>query len=189
MLDIPVGEPSDLILGDTIQWTREDLTADFPASQWTLTYEARSNVASGSIQITASQNGSAETFLISVPAATSANWKAGLYSWAAYVTKGPDRYRVDYGKWKAVRNLATTSSGYDDRSHAKKVVDAIEAVLEGRASEDAASLTAGGKTIQKLSPLELLKFRNHYRQEYARELNRERLRNGQPSDRFIKVQT
>ena len=137
MADTPTIEPAEIVAGDTLSWRREDLTADYPACSWTLTY-----VLAGPQKHTISASADPdfpEAFLVSVPAADTANYQAGNYWWAAYVSKDAERYQIATGQITVKENLSAASAGYDGRSHARKVLDALEAVLEGKATRDTLS--------------------------------------------------
>jgi len=171
-MSIPTNEPFSVVAGDTWQWDREDLT-DYPASEWTLEYYL---VKSGKqIKIIASAQGN--YFRVNVPATTTANYPAGVYKWNAYVSKGSDRFKVDNGTLEVKQNYATQIDGYDDRSHVKKVLDAIEAVIEGRATQDHLSYSIAGRSISKMSPDELIRWWSFYKQQYQKELDAEKIAN------------
>jgi len=173
MVDIPTTEPAEIIAGDTLKWKREDLSADYPASSWTLTYELR-----GPQQITITATADGDDFSVSVGTSTTAGWTAGDYWWAAYVSDGTDRYRVDGGTLTIKPDLATTGAVYDGRSHAKKVLDAIEAVIEGRASKDQMSYTIAGRSLARTPIADLLRLRDSYKAEYKAEQKAEKIDRG-----------
>jgi hypothetical protein len=54
----------------------------------------------------------------------------------------------------------------EQRTHAKRVLDAIEAVLENRANLDQQSYTVEGKRLDRTPISELLKLRREYQAEY-----------------------
>lgn len=179
MPDIATNEPMEITAGDTVKWTRS--LSDYLASDgWVLTYALRNEA--GSIDITASADG--DNHLVDVAASVTAGWPAGSYSWHGYVTKAAERYSVDTGHIEIKQNLAATVS-HDGRSHVKKVLDAIEAVLEERATEKQLAYSINGRTLS-LTPLaELYTLRSQYIQEYRREVNAERLANGLGSSRKV----
>ena len=73
--EIPSREPSDIVAGDTIEWYRTDLTGDFPASGgWTLAYTLRLRSGTGN-KITVNAAASGDAFLVTILAATSANFR------------------------------------------------------------------------------------------------------------------
>lgn len=177
-MDIPTTEPTEVTAGDTVKWTRT--LSDYPAGTWTLSYTLIN--AASKIAITASASGT--DHLVSVTPATSAAWSAGLYDWQAYVTDGTDRYQVDSGRITVNANYAGATT-LDDRSHVKKTLDAIEAVIEGRASQAQQSYTINGRSLTRIPLSELYEFRKQYQAEYAAELQAERIANGMGSGRRV----
>ncbi len=169
----PSREPARITAGDTITWQRA--LADYPASaSWALNYRLIN--ASGKIDIIASASGS--DHLVNVSAATSAAWLAGSYSWTAYVTKGTERYTVGTGTITIKQDLAAAAAGVDVRSHAVKTLEAIEAVIEGRATQAHLSYTIDGRQMQLMKFDELLVLRDRYRAEVRSEEDALRVQNG-----------
>lgn len=172
MTDIPTTEPARITAGDYVQWKIS--LADYKASDsWTLTY---SLVKKGTrIEITATASG--DDHLVTLAAATTATYNIGIYAWQAYVTKSSERYMVDRGTLEVLPNYAAMPSGYDARSHVKKTLDALEAMLEGRATKDEAAIIIGGDTIGKMPIHRLLEWRDKYLAYYAQEKQAERVAN------------
>lgn len=161
--EVPTIEPESFIAGDTWQWTRS--LADYPASTWTLTYRARSR--EGEFSITASASGSDHS--ITVAKATTAAYKAGLYAWIAQVTDGTTRTTVASGLWTVAPDPASTGAGFDPRSHARKVLEAIEAIIEGRATKSQLEYSIGGRSVKHMTHADLLVARSRYASEVAAE--------------------
>ena len=166
---IPTTEPSQVRAGDTVKWTR--LLSDYDPATWILSYALRG--LPGKIDITASDNGDG-SHLVSVTPATSTAWEPGIYSWAAQVTDGTDVYTVDHGTIEVLDDLSAISGVHDGRTHAKKVLDAIEAVLENRATKDQESYSIAGRSLSRTSIADLLKLRDRYRGEYVQEIRAEK---------------
>ena len=122
---IPTTEPTTLRVGDTWKWTRT--LADYPASApWTLKYRFKS--AAAGFEITASASG--DDYSVTVAAATTAGYAAGAYSWMAWVEGGTaEKYTVDTGTCTLNPDYrsSTATAAFDDRTHARTVLDAIEA--------------------------------------------------------------
>ena len=173
MAEIPALEPASVTAGDTIQWKRT--LPDYPAaSGWVLKYRLIN--AAGKIDITASASGA--DHLVNIAIATSAAWPAGAYDWQAFVEKAGERYTVGYGRITVKPNLAAQSAGYDTSSQARKVLEAIEAVLEGRASQSHQDMEVAGRRIRHFSFAELLSLRDKYRAEARAEEAAENLSRG-----------
>ena len=167
MFDIPEKEPFSFIAGDTVKWTKT--LDDYLASDsWVLTYYL---VMDGD-QKTIVATTSGDDHLITITAADSANYTPGIYHYQARVTKGSEAYTVAEGAIEVKPNFEAQTSGYDNRSHVKKTVDALEAVILGKASKDQLSYSIAGRSISRLSPGELIEWRDTYRAEYNKELRR-----------------
>jgi hypothetical protein len=170
-VDIPTVEPSEVRAGDT--WTWERSLSDYPAPTWTLAYALLN--AAGKISITAAASGT--DHLVSVAAATTANYTPGTYSAVGRVTSGTEAVTVWTGSIQVLPNLAAATS-YDDRSHARRVLQAIEAVIEGRASSDQQEIQIGDRMLKKIPIGDLLKLRDSYTLEVASEESASRLAQG-----------
>lgn len=181
--DIPRNEPPEARAGLTWQWRREDLSA-YPASSWTLKYWFKKTGSSGAnFSITATADGTSHA--VNVAAATTAAFTAGDYTWSAQVTGGSsEAYEVDRGTFKLLPRY-DAASNVDDRTHARKVLDAIEAVLEGRATQDQQEYTIGNRSLKRTPIADLILLRDKYRGELATQEMTERARNGQGGNRLV----
>mgnify|MGYP003137343032 CR=1 FL=1 len=182
----PETEPSQIIAGDRAAWKRTDLGTDYAPASYSLKYSARlEDSGSTEIEITASESGS--DYIIEVGQSTTAAYTAGVYHWQAYITRTSDseRVTVDSGTWeiKANRDAATS----DPRNHVKKVLDAIESVIEGRASKDQESYSIQGRSLSRTPIAELITLRDKYRAEWVREQRAERIKNNLGHSGIIKV--
>lgn len=194
-------EPLEIIIGDTLTWIRRDVEAasqndagewestDILASAgWTLKFSAVGKL--GQFAITAAADpDDADDFKFSATAAVTAAYTAGDYKWQITATSGTGptaiRYTIAEGWVTLTDNIAARTALYDNRSHAKKVLDAIEAVLEGRATRQDSSYSIGGRQLQ-LTPIpDLIKLRVLYKREYENEQTAERIKAGLGSGRKI----
>lgn len=157
--------PSKLTVGESVSWKWSD--SNFPATVWTLTYTLVN--ASGQIQITASADG--DDHLVEVNSTTAAGYTPGEYSFQAHVSNGStERYQVDSGVITIESDFATISDGVDVRSHAKKVLDALEAAIEGRASKTQLEQGVGGVQIKHMSLADQVMLRDRYAIKYRKEV-------------------
>lgn len=188
MPDIPTIEPTEFIAGDTVKWTRD--LSDYPAGTWTLTYYFRGNVKK-EVLCTVSSG----LHLATISAATSATFPPGEYFVFARASYNGEEFTIWQGRVTVKENPETGSSAQDRRSHAKKMLDAIEAMMEGVASRFEASyeVSAPGMTSRRLETcnrLDLIKFHAHYKQLYAQEMDAERIAQGKkPRNRILTVFT
>jgi len=179
-------EPTTFIVGDRLAWKRTDLGTDYAPASYALQYSARlEDGGSTEITITAGESGS--DYVIEVAAATTAVYTAGIYHWQAYIVRSADseRITVDSGTFevKANRDAATT----DPRGHVKKVLDAIEAIIEKRSTKDQDSYSIQGRSLGRTPIADLILLRDRYRAEWVREQRAERIRNGLGHSGVVKV--
>ncbi len=170
MATVPTTEPATIRAGDFITWVKT--LTDYPASAgWALSY----TLINAAVKITINASASGADHLVSVAAATTGSYAAGSYTWMARVTKGTEIYTVETGSMQILPNLAALST-YDGRSHAKVMVEAIEAAIQGRASSVQLRMAINNRSIEYLSPTELIKWLSFYRAEVAKEAQAETLR-------------
>lgn len=176
--------PATVVQNTTVAWYVD--AGEFPvADGWTLTYEFR-----GSTSLTVTCTTSGEQYLATITPAQSAALTVGDdYWWALYAHKGSgatlERYEVDRGRLSVERTLGATLATYDGRSHAKIVLDAIEAVIQGKASKDQKDVMVGDRRIARLLPAEIEQWRAFYRSEYEREKAAEDIAAGRPHRNLV----
>ena len=174
--------PSAIHAGDTLLLNISQ--DDYPAPDWTVTFSFR--CAGGStIDLSASDNGADHLF--SVAAATTSAWVPGLYKGVGRATDGTSYVTFWKGTLEVLPDLSTQPDNYDTRTHAEKCLDAIEAVLEGKASKDILSTVIAGQSISRLTPQQLMEWRAYYRDEVAAEQAKERAANGLATGRNIHI--
>lgn len=181
---------TEIVVGDTLNFLTT--TTGYPASAgWVLTYKLiPKTVGPAVISIPSTPEG--DDHRVIVTAAVTAAWVAGEYSFEAYVTKALERYRVESGQVRIAVNPATATS-LDNRSHERKVLEAIEAVIENRASQTQREMieyTIGSRS-QKFdaieSKAELLKLHSKYKWLVANEEARAAIAAGQPNPRNVRI--
>lgn len=161
--DIPSTAPSHLRSGDTVQW-RRTLPSYPPSEGWELRYTLVSQAAAYTVTATVDGDG----YLVGIAAAVTAGWAAGRYALTEYVVRGTERFTIDTTPLQVLPDLASASSGLDTRTHARKVLDAIDAWLES-AAPVAGMVEVAGRRIQQYPLPDLLALRDRYRAEVARE--------------------
>lgn len=181
MGDIPTTEPAVAVAGTTWQWTRD--LADYPAGTWELTYHFVNR--HHRFQATAAADGTVHA--ITVDKDTTAI-QDGDYEWRAYVDNGTERHEVAAGRLTVRPDFAKQGAGYDTRSHAEIVLEAIEAVIARRATKDQMGYTlADGRRLDRTPIADLLALRGRYKAEVAREREAARIKAGLGSGRIIKT--
>ncbi len=181
----PITEPNELQLGDFWAWKRTDLSVDYPTASYSLSYEF--NLIDGAtvsnFTLTASESNNEYV----IESTNTTSYAKGEYNWIAYITRSSDtaRIKISEGFTEIQDNYATTTASV--RSHAKKVLDAIEAVIENRATMDQSSMSIAGRSLSRLTVDELMTFRDRYKTEYLKEIKKARIKNNKDSGNAIKV--
>lgn len=181
----PSAEPTELVVGDRWAWKRVDLGADYPPASYTLSYSLRL-FGTGTTEIEITASGSGSDYLVEVAAADTAAETAGSYAWQAYITRNSDSERITVDRGTVLLRANRDASTDDPRSHAQKMLDAIEALMEGRASSAEASYSIGDRSLTKLTPDELIRWRNFYRAEVRAERQAETIANGGGNGRLVR---
>lgn len=165
MAHIPTSEPVKLNAGDTWRWTRA--LPDYPADAWVLKYRLKS--ATGGVEFTAVADGAVHS--IAVSAGVTEDVAPGRYQWQAWVEAGDLRVTVGRGDVEVLPNLRGNEPGtsLDARTHARRTLDAIEAVLESRASMDQMAYAINGRSLSRTPIADLLKLRRLYADEVRAE--------------------
>ena len=183
----PNVEPEIIRAGDYIAWKRTDLATDYPVASYALTYTA-SKQGSTKFNITASESSSPEEYLVEVGGNVSAAYSAGEYNWQADMTDSSDstkRVQVGEGLWTVEEDLAISTA--DPRTHNQKVLDAIRAVIQNRATRDQSSYSISGRSLS-LTPMEdLLTLQAEYEGRVLAEVQKQRIANGQATGNSINV--
>lgn len=157
-MDTPTVTPTVLTAGLTWQWDKD--YPDFPRPTWSAT--AYLENASDKITVTSAANATAQRF--SATAAVTAAYKVGRYRLRVLVTDGSSTYEAESG-WLDVESNPASAATVDQRSWAKRTLDAIEAFLEGNATTAQQSMSIAGRSISRWSLAELTQFRNELRGE------------------------
>lgn len=179
-------EPTEFYSGGLIQWTRADLSEDYPPALYDLVYKARLRGGyNPEISVTATNSNG--VFLVTLTNAVTAAAVPGNYYWQAEIHRKSDDATiiVTTGQWTVLPNLDQT--GADPRTHAEIMVDKIQSLLEGRADKDVSSYSIQGRSIAKMSIADLLQWRDYYRKEVMQERRDNAIASGKPTKTTMKV--
>jgi len=155
------GIPSSITAGTTLAFSLA-LTA-YPAPGWSLTLILR---GPQSIDLASTPDGATHAF--SADAATTGSWSPGDYWFSLRATDGTEVHELEDGTLTILPDLAAAAEGFDGRTHAERTLEAIEAVIEGRATKDQDSYRINNRELRRTSIEQLLKLRDVYRQEVRR---------------------
>lgn len=135
----------------------------YPPPDWQLSAVLR---GPGAIEMEAEAIGTQHRFLVT--AAETAGWEPGIYWFSIRATRGDEVAEVEAGEMTVRPDLANADSGFDGRNHVSRVLDAIEAVLEKRATLDQQSYKINNRELARTPIPELLQLRDRYRSELRR---------------------
>lgn len=172
MATIATCAPERVTRGDTVQFIL-DLPDYRPAGGWVATWSA---VQSDDVaRITASDNLDGRHFFAAAPTETE-GWAAGLYRYQVRVVGAGASHPIESGRVEVLENFALidAGAGLDVRSHNERVVDALRAMMEGKASVDQASLSVDGQSLSRYSFTELRELLATYEWRLRQERNQER---------------
>lgn len=159
---IPTAEPASLNAGDTAKWLKT--LPDYPADDgWALAYKLVNTA--GAVEFAATASGSAH--LVNIGAATTAAWAPGTYDWRAMASKDGEFYTVAAGRITIAPVFG--SAALDARSQPRRMLENVEAMLEGRASTAVRSYEIAGRKLENYAIPDLLTLRDRLRQDVARE--------------------
>lgn len=173
--------PLELTVGDT--WSFTLSIGDHDRPSWTATLYLQNE--SGSLSASSSGAGPEHVFIVA--AATTAAYAAGKYRWTVRVSDGSTKSVMDSGWITLVPDPASTGAR-DQRSWARRALDAIEAALEGRATNDQLSFQIRDRSIQRTPLPELVTWRDQLRREVRAETSAQKQGKGRNIKvRFVRI--
>lgn len=179
---LPV-EPTLIYAGTTWRWERS--LSNFPPATWTLIYYFRSSDGKYSFNLpTINSNG---VFRVNYSSTNTDTIAPAIYQGQGFVTSGNDRFIIYQGQLEILPDFKLQETGKDLRTHAQKVLEAIKALLEGRFTDDASSYSVAGRSITKLTPLELIETKHEYERIVIAELRQNRAKQGLETGQVIRA--
>jgi hypothetical protein len=184
--------PDLIYAGDTLVFDVPDfkdaIGNSISSGTYTLTWYARFNDAlEGATVVGTPQSGG---WRVTVPAATTATFNAGLWTWQAIATSGALAHTAGRGQYTVKTTAAYTGqpAAYDDRSRAEidlsHVETAIRTLAQGGMVQE---YSIGSRNLKRFRMAELLQLRDELKNEIAMERKRERIRQGLGNPGLAKV--
>lgn len=136
----------------------------YPAPDWSLALHLR---GPKSVDLVATPDGTRHQF--AAPATATGAWVAGEYWYSLRATRGADVVEIETGTMRVLPDITAAGDGYDGRSPARIALDAINAVLEKRASLDQERYRINNRELYRTPISDLLKLRSFYVQQVKRE--------------------
>ncbi len=173
------GMPESLQAGLT--WLIRFAISQYPAGDWTghlyLVGEA------GTFDQACTADGDAH--LLEVLPADSEDIAAGIYSWSLRVSMAGQVFEAAKGSVAVTPNLAEADAS-DQRSHARKTLALIEAVIEGKATADMQEYEIQGRKVRSYTWEELIKVRDQYRSLVKSEELKDRRASGKMGSSIVR---
>jgi|DEB0MinimDraft_4_1074332.scaffolds.fasta_scaffold27984_2 hypothetical protein len=183
----PEGEPTEIVVGDFIQWKKENIASDYPPATHSAEYVARIT-GGGSNEIKLPATEVSGYYLFTVDSTTSADFSAGRYHWQLEITEtsSGNRLVIERGEFTAIVDLDVNQS--DPRIHAEKMVPLLETILEAKAAGgDVSSYSIGGRSASKMTFEELFEIRDRYKAELHQHRQNELIKRGKATSNTVKV--
>ena len=99
-------------------------------------------------------------------------------------TKSGEKWFLATGAMEVLPDISGTE--FDGRSHARRVLDGLEALIEGRSTTDVTSLSVRGRSISRMDITELLRWRDKYRTFVRQEADAQAMADGRsPSTKIL----
>ena len=182
----PEGEPTQIVVGDFIQWKKAQIAQDYSTSTHSAEYVARITGGGASeIKIPATEVDG--YYLFTIDSVTSTDFEAGRYHWQLEITQTSSGNRIvtERGEFEAIADLDVNAS--DPRTHADIMIAKIETILEGKADSDVGSYSIAGRSLTKMSFDELMVARDRYKAEVLKHQREELIKRGKASANTVKV--
>ena len=184
-------EPIVIASGDTVQWYRLVPNPNFYSGAGAfLDYEIRGGAAAISFQSTPDPDGTGHD--INVTAAVTALWLPGQMLMEGYAVNNtvnpPQRERIYFGELTIAQNLEGSQGDIDVRTLAQKMLEKIEAVLEGRASQEMLESRIGETMFRHMTPQQLTYWHGYWYCKRKNEIQIQRAKNGQNPGQQIAAQ-
>lgn len=172
----PTGVPTELVVGDFVQFKITQFSDDYPNSLYTMRFVARI-ATGGSSEIKFDATASDSDYLFTVSSSLSEDYDVGHYHYQLEIERNSDNERivVDRGELDIVTDF---DNQVDPRHHAEIMLSKIESILEGKADSDVSSYSIAGRSLTKLSPEELVQWRDYYRREVSAIKRQEAIKHG-----------
>ena len=163
------GEPTNLTCGETWNWYKT--LTDYPQSAgWSVAYYLHGYF---NTSITATTGPSDVQFELEVAAANTATLVTGATPvtilWDLFVINGSEKHALETGVLLVRPALATPPTAA--KTHDEKMLDAIRATLEGRATADVESYQINGRALNRIAFKDLQRAEAYYAQRVWRKRN------------------
>jgi hypothetical protein len=146
-----------LVAGDTLNFLTT--VADYPASSgWVLKFRLVPRTAGTAVTLSSTAEG--DDHRTQATSTTTAAWAAGQYGWSSWVEKAGEVYTLESGQITIAPDPRTLAAGTDTRSEAEAALDAVNAMLKGKATNAVMLYRINDREVRSYSIPELVKLRS-----------------------------
>ena len=184
--------PNLIYAGDTVIFDvpafKDAIGTNIDSGTYTLTWYARTNTATEGATVVGVAEGTG--WRVTVPAATTTEFNAGLWTWQAVASYSTVQYTAGRGQFtvKATAKYTGTPGAFDDRSRAEidlsYVETAIRTLAQGGMVQE---YQIGGRSLKRYKMTELMQLRDDLKNEIAMERKAEKIRQGLGNPGLAKV--
>lgn len=172
----PEGVPESLVVGDYFQFKITTYSTDYPNTDYTMRFVARI-ATGGSSEIIVTATADDDDYLFTAASSVTEDYDVGHYHYQIEIERDSDSNRVIVDRGE-IDILTDFDNNVDPRFHAEIMLGKIESILEGKADSDVSSYSIAGRSLTKLSPEELVTWRDYYRKEVALHKRKEAIKHG-----------
>jgi hypothetical protein len=176
-----------LIAGDSLNY-ETDIPDYPPSAGWTAVLRlVPEQAGAAAIKITATTSPTADRYAWQIGPAETAAWTPCGYSWAIWVQKAGARITRQTGRLVVRTDPDQLAPGTDGRSQAEVGLDAINALLLGRASTAQLRYKINGRELESYPLPDLMRLQKFYENQVAAEARARGLADPRGSARRILV--
>lgn len=174
-------EPRYFIQGETVQWRKEFDCYD-AAGGFSIIYYLRG--PSGGIDIGGADDG--DGYIFTITSSQTGALAVGNYSYQAFAIKNAEKFFVAEGNLQIKAGLSTIpqNQSFDSRTQAEKDLEAVRAMLSGKASKDVQRYTINNRQLDKIPIPDLLALETRFVERVRSERRAAGLKKGRP---FLKT--
>ena len=180
----PTEVPDKIVVGDFVQFKLTKYSSDYANTAHTMAFIARSGTGAN-VEFTITATNSGDDYLFSASSTVTDDYTAGHYHYQIEVveTSSSNRLILDQGEIDVDVDLDVNN--VDPRTHAETMLQKIEAVLENRADGDLSSYSIAGRSLTKMTPDELLTWRDYYRREVKTQKRKTDMKHGRKTSSSV----
>lgn len=166
--------PSTITQGDTLKLTITSVTYNDTDSYAIIVYLTGPTGTPVPYTFTTTlETGSTNRYELLVPVTVTLGFRKGLYTYAIVADDGTNQFTIESGTTDAVER-ADLVSGTELRTQNVIILEALRALIVGKASQDQKSYSINGRSLERLAWADLLQAEQLYTDKVKKEEGRSR---------------